>query len=149
MSVLVWGWIGRYSSEQVWTGLRWWTPDVTSRVGMSRGIAMSGERGGYVREGGLGCPYSSCGGKNANIANFVYYGKTLVTQLLRNMFLPPANDIWGKVIFLQLSVILVTGGFCMMSLPVWLPSTMFFLVGLCAWSHAPSQGISVRRRGLC
>ena len=79
-------------------------------VGMSRGMAMSGERGGYVRDGGLGCPYSSCGGKNANIANFVYHGKTLVTQLLRNMFLPPANDAWGKVVFLQLSVILVTGG---------------------------------------
>ena len=36
----------------------------------------------------------------------------------------------------------------MMSLPVWLPSIMFFLGGLCAWSHAPSQG-SLLGGGLC
>ena len=27
-----------------------------------------------------------------------------------NIFLPPANEVWGKVIFLHLSVILFTGG---------------------------------------
>ena len=32
------------------------------------------------------------------------------------------------------------GGLCMMSLPVWLPGSMFLLGGLCAWSHVPSQG---------
>ena len=26
------------------------------------------------------------------------------------MFLPPANEVWGKVMFLQVSVILLTGG---------------------------------------
>ena len=25
-------------------------------------------------------------------------------------YLPPANDVWGKVIFLHLSVVLFTGG---------------------------------------
>ena len=26
------------------------------------------------------------------------------------MFLPPVNEVWGKVMFLQVSVILLTGG---------------------------------------
>ena len=29
----------------------------------------------------------------------------------------------------------------MMSLPVWLPGSMFFLEGLCSWSHVPSRGV--------
>ena len=28
----------------------------------------------------------------------------------------------------------------MMSLLVWLPGPMFFLEGLCSWSHVPSRG---------
>ena len=43
------------------------------------------------------------------------------------MYLPPANEVWGKVMFLLASVILSRGGggLCMMSLPVWLPGPMF------------------------
>ena len=33
----------------------------------------------------------------------------------RVMFLPPANEVWGKVIFLHLFVILFTGGACMVA----------------------------------
>ena len=36
---------------------------------------------------------------------FLFYIILLVTLLL-----PPANEVWGKVIFLHLSVILFTGG---------------------------------------
>ena len=56
-------------------------------------------------------------------------------------FLPPANEVWGKVIFSEASVILSRGGgFCMMSLPVWLPGPMFSLGVLCPWSHVPFGG---------
>ena len=61
--------------------------------------------------------------------------------------LPPANEVWGKVIFLQVCVShsvhrrgWVGGHLCMMSPPVWLPGPMFLLPGICAWSHVPSQG---------
>ena len=61
------------------------------------------------------------------------------------IFLPPANEVWGKVMFLHLSVShSVHGGLCMMSLPVWLPGPMFLLGGLCPWSHVPSLGVSVQ-----
>ena len=33
-----------------------------------------------------------------------------VSFLSSCVFLPPANEVWGKVIFLHLSVILFTGG---------------------------------------
>ena len=49
------------------------------------------------------------------------------------------------------------GCLCMVSFPVWLPGSMFFLGGLCSWSHVPSGGFLSRRslsrespsRGLC
>ena len=44
--------------------------------------------------------------------------------------LPPANEVWGKVIFSQVSVC-PPGGLCMMSLPVWLPGPMFLPGVLC------------------
>ena len=34
----------------------------------------------------------------------------LKTAMLCSVFLPPANEVWGKVIFLHLFVILFTGG---------------------------------------
>ena len=38
----------------------------------------------------------------------------LTSQLFREyIFLPPANEVWGKVIFSQSSVILLTGGVCL------------------------------------
>ena len=57
-------------------------------------------------------------------------------------FLPPANEVWGKVIFSEASVILSGGGggFCMSSLPVWLPGPMFSLGVLCPWPHVPFGG---------
>ena len=50
-------------------------------------------------------------------------------------FLPPANEVRGKVMFLLTSVILSTrgGSLCMMSLPVWLPDPMFLPGGICLW----------------
>ena len=55
--------------------------------------------------------------KNANIVNFVYYGKNSTDRFLaittinfvKPSFLPPANENMGKVIFSQVSVILFTG----------------------------------------
>ena len=48
-------------------------------------------------------------------------------------FLPPANEVWGKVIFLHLFVILFTGGACMVA-----PGGMCG----CSWGgmHGCSQG---------
>ena len=37
----------------------------------------------------------------------IYYLRTL---LMMYLFLPPANEVWGKVMSLQLSLILFTGG---------------------------------------
>ena len=45
------------------------------------------------------------------------------------ILLPPANKVWGKVMFSEASVILSTGGLRMMSLPC-----------LAAWSHVASKG---------
>ena len=60
-------------------------------------------------------------------------------------FLPPANEVWGKVIFLHLFVILFTGGACMVAPggDVWL-----LLWGGCAWLlrggvHGCSEGSCV------
>ena len=60
-------------------------------------------------------------------------------------FLPSANQVWRKAMFLLACVILFTGvaGLCMMSLPVWLPGPMFLLGSLCLWSHVPSRWDSV------
>ena len=65
-----WGEGGRTSSEQVWTGLQWWPPDVTSRrmalseqvwTGlMSREVPQAWCPGGYPRpdvQRGQGDPY--------------------------------------------------------------------------------------------
>ena len=59
---------------------------------------------------------------------------------------------WNAFLFhRRLSVILSTGvggggGFCMMSLPVWLLGPMFLRGGggVCAWSHVPSRWVSVQ-----
>ena len=32
------------------------------------------------------------------------------------------------------------GGFCMISIPVWLPGPMFLLGDLCPWPHVPWGG---------
>ena len=48
-------------------------------------------------------------------------------QKLGNLsFIPPANAVWGKVIFLYLSVILFTGGSTWAGTP---PSTMYTAQG--------------------
>ena len=51
---------------------------------------------------------------------------------LSEYLLPLPNEVWGKVMFLHMSVIPSTmgGGLCMMSLPVWLPGPMFLLAGV-------------------
>ena len=45
--------------------------------------------------------------------------------------LPPANEVWGKVMFSEACVShsVHRECVCMMSLPVWLPGPMFFLGG--------------------
>ena len=51
------------------------------------------------------------------MVNAVYSG---IISLVQNVneplleYLPPANEVWGKVIFLHLSVILFTGGGCLL-----------------------------------
>ena len=60
--------------------------------------------------------------------------------------LPPANEAWGKAMFLLASVILSTGGvgLCMMSLPVWLPGPMFLRGGgFLSLVPCSFQGVSV------
>ena len=69
--------------------------------------------------------------KNSNICVYCY-------------LLPPVNEVWAKVVFLHMSVVLSMergGGLCMMSLPVWLPGPRFLSGGLCFWYHVPSRGI--------
>ena len=61
--------------------------------------------------------------------------------------LPPANEFWGKVMFLHMSVN-GEGGLCMMSLSVRLPGPTFLLGFLCLWSHIPSGGGLSRRWSL-
>ena len=36
--------------------------------------------------------------------------KHMIVETIFMQFLPPANEVWGKVMFLQASVILLTGG---------------------------------------
>ena len=48
----------------------------------------------------------------------------LLDLCVKFLFLPPANEVWGKVMFLQVSVCPQLD-FCMMSLPVWLTGLMF------------------------
>ena len=56
-------------------------------------------------------------------------------------FLPPANEVCGKVILSEVRVILFTGeGVSMMSLAVWLPVPIFLPGDLCLWSHVPFGG---------
>ena len=63
------------------------------------------------------------------------------------------NEVWGKVMFLHMSLILSTGeGPCIVLLPVWLPGPMFFPGGLCQGDLYPRErslsrgGVSVKRR---
>ena len=63
-----------------------------------------------------------------------YTGFTITLGLLRrSLYLPPAKEVWGKVMFLHVSVNHSErgGGLCMMSLPVWLPGPMFLWEGGC------------------
>ena len=66
-------------------------------------------------------------------------------------FLPPANEVWGKVIFLHLFVILFTGGACM----VLFGGRAWFYLGGCvvrgfirggAWFYSGGRGFI---RGAC
>ena len=54
--------------------------------------------------------------------------------------LPPANEVWGKVVFLQVSVCPQGGGLSMMSLPVWLTGPM--LLGGLSLAPCSFQGVS-------
>ena len=67
---------------------------------------------------------------------------------ITNKLLPPANEVWGKVMFLHMSVILSTGGggLCMMSLPVQLPGPMFLPEDLCPEGTLPEGSLF---RGSC
>ena len=53
---------------------------------------------------------------------------SMVADFLKHSFLPPANEVWGKVIFSATCVLLFGREcLCMMSLHVWLPGSMFLL----------------------
>ena len=60
-------------------------------------------------------------------------------------FLPSANEVWGKVMFSHMSVILFTEGVGMMSLPVWLPDC---LIPCSFWEGSPSGGGGYPSRGV-
>ena len=45
-----------------------------------------------------------------NLINSTVNLKRLIKQIFVISYLPPANEVWGKVIFLHLFVILLTGG---------------------------------------
>ena len=75
---------------------------------------------------------------------------------MKGYFIPPANEVWGKVMFLHLSVShSVQRGLCMMSFPVWLPGPMFLLGGSmslvpCSFQEGSvSRGQSLSRGVLC
>ena len=66
-------------------------------------------------------------------------------------WLSPANEVWGKVQFLHLSV--CPQG-CMMSLPVYVPSPMLllgevFVMGGSLLRGLCQEGVSVSGEGLC
>ena len=53
------------------------------------------------------------------------------TKYKTRLYLPPANEVWGKVIFLHVCVILSTGGHA------WLPGGHAWLGDMCGWGwHA-------------
>ena len=62
------------------------------------------------------------------------------------MLLPPANQVWGKVMFSQVFVC-PQGSLCMTSLPVWLPGLMFLLGGSLSLVPCSFRG-PLSRRGL-
>ena len=51
--------------------------------------------------------------KASNVQLFEYHTQGATSRLLRFVSLPPANELWGKVISLHLFVILFTGGVCL------------------------------------
>ena len=69
----------------------------------------------------------------------------------QTFFLPPANELWGKVMFLHMSVILTTEGLCIVSLPVWLPGPMFLPGGSRGGGFSVQDvsvlGVSLQGRG--
>ena len=58
-------------------------------------------------------------------------------------FLRHANEVLGKVIFSDASVILSTGGLCIMLLPISLPGPMFLLWGYLSLIPCSFWGVSV------
>ena len=73
----------------------------------------------------------------------LYFILFLPFQHQRDGYLLPANEVWGKVIFLHLFVILFTGGH------VWLLGGMCGCWGACmvAGGHAWLQGACMVARG--
>ena len=67
----------------------------------------------------------------------------------RNEFFTPANEVWGKVIFLHLFVILFTGGGCVWSRGVCLVWGGALSWGVCLVSGAAWSGGAVWSRGVC
>ena len=71
-----------------------------------------------------------------------------------SILLPPANEVWGKVMFIHLSFWPHRKGgglWCHFLSDSLIPC--FFQRGICAWSHIPSEGVSVKggslwKRGL-
>ena len=62
--------VGRSSSEQVWTGLQWWPPDVSTRGGKSRDLMSGGGRSrspGLMSRGGRVVPRSNVRGRGVGL----------------------------------------------------------------------------------
>ena len=76
-------------------------------------------------------------------------GKRTVDPSMLHLYLPPANEVWGKVIFSQAPIILFTGGGVCMPRGGCMPSG-----GMRAWAcacrgHAWPGGTLGRRDGHC
>ena len=73
-------------------------------------------------------------------------GFTRFLQWMNNIqnidFLPPANEVWGKVMFLHLSVShsVHMGASVWCHFLFWMPGPMFLLRGLRLWAHVPCGG---------
>ena len=89
--------------------------------------------GGVDSAGGTGgtgpgaAPRTPASRRKASLTSFKSERETvLLTDEFSVKSLPPANEVWGKVMFSQVSV-RGEGGLCMMSIPVWLTGPMFLL----------------------
>ena len=94
------------------------------------------------------CHMSFC-----SISDFLILSYLILSYLIC-CFLPHANEVWGKVIFSDIFHSVHGEGLCIMSLPVWLPGSMFLMEGslslvLCSFLEGVSVQGDLCRGGGC